>query len=107
MFRIDQWDGNRANITARIRSGGSKGILLFACHLDVVPPGEGQWRKPPFSGIEGDGKIFGRGSADMKGGITAAVTAIKELVDSKAKLDGDIIFFAGAGEETDSCGIKR
>ncbi|MHC4762888.1 MAG: M20 family metallopeptidase [Planctomycetota bacterium] len=105
--RIDQWDGNRANITARIRSGGSKGILLFACHLDVVPPGEGQWRKPPFSGIEGDGKIFGRGSADMKGGITAAVTAIKELVDSKAKLDGDIIFFAGAGEETDSCGIKR
>lgn len=105
--RIERWEDNRANITATIGSGGGKGILLFACHLDVVPPGEEQWQRPAFSGIEEEGKIFGRGSADMKGGIAAVVTAIKELVDSETKLNGDLIFFAGAGEETDSCGIKR
>jgi succinyl-diaminopimelate desuccinylase len=43
----------------------------------------------------------------MKGGIAAIVTAVRQLVDSKAKLAGDIILVAAAGEETDSCGAKR
>ncbi|MGB2807503.1 MAG: hypothetical protein WBC22_07175, partial [Sedimentisphaerales bacterium] len=37
--RIDKWDRTRANITAQVKSSGHKGALLFACHLDVVPPG--------------------------------------------------------------------
>jgi succinyl-diaminopimelate desuccinylase len=61
----------------------------------------------PFAGVESNGKIYGRGSVDMKGGITAAVTAIREIVDSEVKLKGDIIFLAAAGEETDSCGARR
>jgi len=105
--RIDTWDQTRANIIAQVRSGGRKGVLLFACHLDVVGPGEVKWEKPPFEAAESDGKIYGRGSADMKGGIAAAVTAIRQIVDSGTKLQGDIIFFGAAGEETDSCGAKR
>ncbi len=105
--RIDSWDRTRANIIARVKSAGHKAALLFACHLDVVGPGEAAWEKLPFGAVESDGKIYGRGSADMKGGIAAIVTAIRRIVDSDIKLQGDIIFFAAAGEETDSCGAKR
>ncbi|MHC4172106.1 MAG: M20 family metallopeptidase [Planctomycetota bacterium] len=105
--RIDSWDRTRANIIALVKSAGHKAALLFACHLDVVGPGEAAWEKPAFGAVESDGKIYGRGSADMKGGIAAIVTAISRIVDSNTKLQGDIIFFAAAGEETDSCGAKR
>jgi len=105
--RIDSWDHNRANLIAQIASAGRKGGLLFVCHLDVVAAGGEGWSHPPFAGVESGGKIYGRGSMDMKGGIAAAVTAIREIVDSKTKLKGDIIFAALAGEETDSCGATR
>ena len=118
--RIDSWGLNRANLTAQIKSAplprlasgdagasGRKGGLLFLCYLDVIAAGEVGWRYPAFAGVESGGKIYGRGSVDMKGGIAAAVTAIREIVDSAVKLEGDIIFFAAAGEETDSCGTRR
>ncbi|MFC1738063.1 M20 family metallopeptidase [Planctomycetota bacterium] len=105
--RIDRWEKNRANVTAQLKSGEQKGTILFACHLDVVPADESKWKYPPFSGQEKEGRIYGRGAADMKGGIAAAVTAIAEVVNSGAELNGDIILFCGAGEETDSCGAAR
>ncbi len=105
--RIDSWDETRANIIARVTSAGRRGALLFACHLDVVGAGEASWKYPAFAAVESDGKIYGRGSADMKGGIAAAVTAIGRIADSGMKLQGDIILFGAAGEETDSCGTKK
>ena len=104
---IEMWDKNRANIVVHIKSTAKKPALLFAAHLDVVPTGTARWKYPPFEATEVDGKIFGRGASDMKGGIAAAVIAIREIVKSGAKLHGDIIFAATAGEETDSCGAKR
>jgi len=116
--QIDSWGKTRANITARVKSTGSKAAplrlrpsprqaLLFVSHLDVVGPGEASWQHPPFAAVESDGKIHGRGSADMKGGIAAIVTAIRQVVDAHIPLQGDIILFGAAGEETDSCGAKR
>ncbi len=105
--RTDSWGRSRANLIAQIKSAGHKGALLFACHLDIVGCGEARWKHPPFAGVESDGKIYGRGSADMKGGIAAVITAIRQIADSGVKLEGDIILFATAGEETDSCGTKR
>ena len=105
--RVDSWDQTRANVIGHVRSDGRKGALLFVCHLDVVGPGEAMWEYPPFQAVERDGKVHGRGSADMKGGIAAAVTAISQIVNSGTKLQGDIIVVAAAGEETDSCGAKR
>jgi len=105
--RIDIWGQNRANIIAQVQSSGHKPALLFVCHLDVVGPGEAKWKHPAFSAFESNGKIYGRGSADMKGGIAAIVTAVRQIVDSGVKLEGDIIIFGAGGEETDSCGTKR
>ena len=105
--KVDIWDNNRANVVVRVESSQERGALLFGCHLDVVPPGEVEWGKSPFSGAESDGKIWGRGAADMKGGLVAAVTAIRRIVESGEQLKGDIILVGAAGEETDSCGAKR
>ncbi|MGD8786731.1 MAG: M20 family metallopeptidase [Phycisphaerales bacterium] len=105
--KIDKWEQTRANIIAHVKSEGPEKALLFACHLDVVGPGEAKWQNPPFEAIESDGKIYGRGSTDMKGGIAAVVTAVRQIVDSGTKLNGDIVFAAVAGEEVDSCGADR
>jgi succinyl-diaminopimelate desuccinylase len=104
---VDRWDGDRANVTAHIKSAGNRPGLMFACHLDVVGPGDEPWRHPPFGAVEENGKIYGRGTTDMKGGTAAVVVAICDLVDSGAKLQGDIVFAATAGEETDSVGALR
>lgn len=104
---IDVWDKTSANIVVHVKSSGQKPALLFAAHLDVVPTGTARWKHPPFEATEVDGKLFGRGAADMKGGIAAVVCAIAEIVKRGKTLRGDIIFAATAGEETDSCGARR
>jgi succinyl-diaminopimelate desuccinylase len=105
--RLDAWKGNHANVVAHIKSTGRRPALFFACHLDVVSPGEEAWRHDPFEAYEANGKIYGRGTVDMKGGTAAAITAICEAVRSGQDLQGDIVFAATAGEETDSAGVIR
>jgi succinyl-diaminopimelate desuccinylase len=104
---VDVWDDKRANVIARGRSARRRPALLFVCHLDVVAPGEAKWTYPPFAAVEADGKVFGRGAADMKGGLAAAVTAICRIAESGVELAGDIVFLGAAGEETDSAGANR
>jgi len=105
--RVDQWDGNRANVVAHVPTGGPRPALLFVCHLDVVGPGEEDWIHPPFGAVEDKGKIYGRGTTDMKGGIASAIEAICRAVRAKTPLQGDLLFAATAGEETDSAGVLR
>lgn len=73
---------------------GNKSVLLNG-HFDVVPPGEG-WDFDPFSGKEVDGKIYGRGSTDMKGGLAVLMKLYVELAD---KLEYSLIFTAVSDEE--------
>ncbi len=105
--RIDRWDGRRSNVIAHVKTAGRRPALLFVCHLDVVGPGEESWRHPPFAAVEESGRIYGRGAVDMKGPIASVVTAICDVVASKTALEGDILFAATAGEETDSAGVQR
>ena len=66
--------GDVTNLWARRGSSGP--VLCFAGHTDVVPPGdESQWDTDPFQPVVSDGKIYGRGSADMKSGL-AAMTVV-------------------------------
>ncbi|AQQ08860.1 Acetylornithine deacetylase [Sedimentisphaera cyanobacteriorum] len=103
---IDKWDGSRTNITARIKGKKSGGGILIAGHLDVVPALKSSWHSPPFTLREENGKLFGRGAADMKGPLAASAAAIAEIAENKIA-KRDIIFTATAGEETNSCGILR
>jgi succinyl-diaminopimelate desuccinylase len=103
---LDGW-GNHANITAILRGNGRQKALFLSGHLDVVPPGDDKWQYEPFEPVEAGGRIYGRGSADMKGGMVAAIEAIRRVNSSGTELFGDVIFSATAGEETDSCGVKH
>jgi len=105
--QIEKWGQNRANVMAHVGSAKAKPGIMFVCHLDVVGPGEAKWEHPPFGAVESDGKIYGRGTVDMKGGIAAIVKSICQVINEGTKLQGDIVFLAAAGEETDSCGVKR
>lgn len=74
-------------------------------HIDVVPEGEvDRWTFPPFSGRRHDGKIWGRGSADMKGPVAAGLMAVKALKACGIKLPFDVQVQMVIGEETGGIG---
>lgn len=71
------------------RLGEGKPVLQFNGHYDVVPPGSG-WIKKPFDPVIEDGKVFGRGADDMKGGIAVFLAAIKAFTDSGKRFKGSV-----------------
>lgn len=72
--------GPVTNLWAR-RDGRPGPLLVFAGHTDVVPPGPiERWRSDPFTPVERDGRLYGRGAADMKSSIAAFVVAVEEFL---------------------------
>ncbi len=86
--------------------GEGKGpSLMVNGHIDVVSPGdESKWRYPPWKGTISEGRVYGRGSADMKGGIVAALYAMKAIVDSGTPLKGKMMLETVIGEEDGGVG---
>ena len=81
------------------RYGTSAPHLMFAGHTDVVPTGnEADWSSPPFAGEVQGGKMFGRGTVDMKGGIACFLAAV-EIVLQRIRPDGSISFLITGDEE--------
>lgn len=105
---IDTWDENRANVIAHIGPDRPDSpTLVIGSHIDVVPAGPENWNTNPFDPVEKNGCIIGRGAVDMLGGICASAAAMADLQQSGKTLNGRVLFTATAGEETDSCGVKR
>lgn len=99
--RLDRVDGERCNLVARIGRPGGRS-LMFNGHLDVV--GVSGMTHPPFGGEKRDGRIYGRGSADMKSGIAAMCCAA--LRANEAGMNGEIIIAAVIDEEFSSLGTR-
>ena len=92
---------NRGNLIARLTGSGGSPSLLLMGHTDVVPVEDPtEWRYPPFSGTVADGRVWGRGAADMKDMVAAEVMALILLRRAGVTLSGDLILAAGADEET-------
>lgn len=92
------------NLYARFGTRGPN--LCFAGHTDVVPPGDpAHWRFPPFEGAIQDGRIYGRGAVDMKGGVAAFIAAGLDFAGAHghdpdhADLAGSISFLLTGDEE--------
>ncbi|MBE0696750.1 MAG: M20/M25/M40 family metallo-hydrolase [Anaerolineaceae bacterium] len=92
---------NRGNLVARLPGSLGSARLLFMGHTDVVPVENPQeWRFPPFSATVADGRIWGRGAADMKEMVAAELMALVLLRRAGVSLRGDLIVASAADEET-------
>ena len=85
------------------RKGTHGPVLAFAGHTDVVPSGPpGKWTSDPFVPTVRDGKLYGRGAADMKTSLAAMVVAVEEFVAEQPGHKGSIAFLITSDEEGDA-----
>lgn len=82
------------------RRGNTAPLFVFCGHTDVVPPGPlDAWNSPPFEPTVVDGKLFGRGAADMKTGVAAMICAAEQFVKKYPNHTGSIAFLITSDEE--------
>ena len=85
-------------------NAGGRSLILNG-HVDVVPAGEGaNWRYPPWQATVADGRVYGRGACDMKGGLVCALYAAKAIRDAGVRLRGQLLIESVVGEEDGGVG---
>jgi acetylornithine deacetylase len=89
----------RPNVVGRRRGTGGGRSILFSGHADTVPHGEDRWTVDPFSGEVRDGRQYGLGIQDMKGGMAAAMMALRCLNELDVRLAGDVTIEMVVDEE--------
>jgi acetylornithine deacetylase len=89
----------RPNVVGKKRGAGGGRSILFSGHADTVPRGEDPWSVNPFSGAVEDGKQYGLGIFDMKGGMAAAMMALRALSELGIRLAGDVTIETVVDEE--------
>lgn len=83
-----------------LRRGQNPPLFVFLGHTDVVPPGPlTAWDSPPFEPTLREGKLYGRGTADMKGGIAAFITAVERFIAKHPDHKGSIAIMLTSDEE--------
>jgi acetylornithine deacetylase len=83
---------------------GGRSLILNG-HVDVVPAGDpANWQYPPWQGTVANGRVYGRGSTDMKGGVCCAIFAAKAIRDANVRLQGKLLIEAVIGEEDGGVG---
>src|SRR6185437_10685992 len=98
----------RNDVVGTLKGAGEGRSLILNGHVDVVPAGDPElWPNDPWSGSVADGRIWGRGSCDMKGGLAAGIAALRILRALELRPSGDVIFQAVVDEETGGPGTRR
>lgn len=98
----------RPNVVGWLGEKGSGRSLLLEGHTDVVTEGDPhEWSHPPFAAELVDGKIYGRGAADMKSGLAAAMVAAAAIKRSGARFTGRLVVGALVDEEADMIGVRH
>ncbi|WP_417426359.1 M20 family metallopeptidase [Hoeflea sp.] len=95
----------QANLVATLRGGSPGPRLVLSGHLDTVPIGDAPWRHDPFGGVIEDGRMYGRGTADMKGGLVALLYAfMRHSQLAPSQWCGELVFAATYAEEVGALG---
>jgi len=105
--KVDLWTvdakNRRPNLVGTIKGKGKGEALILQGHSDVVPVYEGDeklWTSPPWKPYVKDGMVYGRGSSDDKGGLTAIFWAARSIIESSFSLRGDLYIESVIGEES-------
>ncbi|ALJ37929.1 acetylornithine deacetylase/succinyl-diaminopimelate desuccinylase family protein [Azospirillum brasilense] len=93
----------RTNVIARIEGREPGPCVHFNGHIDVVPAGQG-WTVDPFEGVVKDGRVYGRGACDMKGGIAASVIAVEAILEAGIPFPGALEISSTVDEESGGYG---
>lgn len=97
--RRDRDYRGRPNLVVRLAGTGRGRSLLLSGHVDTVPPGRTRWRDNPWSGVVRRGRLYGRGSWDMKGGLAAQCAVAIALKKAGARPGGDLLVESVVDEE--------
>ncbi|SER41553.1 peptidase [Salipaludibacillus aurantiacus] len=104
LSRREHFKGSPNVVGVRKGEGKGKSILLNG-HIDVVPEGDlSDWAEDPYAGLVKDGKIYGRGATDMKGGNAAMLFALQAISSLEIPIKGDVIFHSVIEEESGGVG---
>ena len=96
----------RVNLVAEIGSGHP--VIGISGHMDVVSAGdENEWASDPFTLTERNGKLYGRGTNDMKAGLVNLILVKIELKENNELINGTVRFMATTGEEVGGAGSKK
>ena len=90
---------DRPVVVAKLPGNGGGRSLILSGHVDTVPVADGEWKYGPHSGVIEDGKLYGRGAYDMKGGVAAMMMAACLLKEMGVRLKGDLIIETVPDEE--------
>ena len=106
-FRIIEHTDKRASLIVKLPGRSQKDGLAIIGHMDTVAFGDiKQWQFDPLSGKEIDGRIYGRGTADMKAGLAAMISVIKAIIENNFTLLNDLYFCFTADEESKGIGAQ-
>ena len=101
---VDRGYEGRPNIVATLNGTGGGRSLLLNGHTDVIPVAGGTWTDDPWSGKIKNGRIYGRGSADMKSGVASHIMAVECLTGAGAKPQGNVHINVVVDEEVSGHG---
>lgn len=100
-LEIYEVGGGVVNLVARLSGNGPGRRILLNGHLDTYPVNESlPWTVDPLGGAVAGGRLFGRGAADMKGGIAASIVALVALSDVREHWRGEVVLSLAGDEET-------
>jgi len=108
-MEIDRFEAlsGREDVVGTLRGSGGGRSLILNGHIDVVPVGDRSlWPHDPWAGEIADGKLWGRGSCDMKAGIAAGIGAVMALQACGIRLQGDVVLQTVVDEETGGPGTR-
>lgn len=95
-------------VAGKLAGAGGGRSMAFNGHIDVVPAGDfNAWSHAPWSGEISDGRLWGRGAADMKGGVACALAAMRAIRESGLTLAGDLWAHVVADEEVVGRGTRN
>jgi acetylornithine deacetylase len=101
------WEVERSHslgVVGALGAGNGPSLILNG-HVDVVPAGDERlWRFPPWQASIADGRVYGRGALDMKGGLACGIYAARALRDAGVRLRGRLLIQSVIGEEDGGCG---